>query len=167
MQTTYNLRRGVAIAGMIADTGFGDTVSAAAKGSVQAGVFVARTGDYSQFVQGGQVKAIDTDTDARDVAGVSLYLATKADTSTFADTETVPVRQRGRIWVRIVDGTEIADFASGVYVSTASATAGWLTDPNEANALRVYGVRVLAIEEGIALVDVNLPATVPDPIPEP
>lgn len=165
MQTTYNLRHGVALAGMRADSGFGNTISAAASADVPAGVFVVRTGTYSQFIQGESVKVPASSSKAADVLGISLYLATKADTSTFRRTETVPVLQQGRAWVRATN-TAVIDNAAGVYVSTAAGKEGWLTKSDEAGALRLFGVRVISIEEGLALVDANLPATVPDPFPE-
>lgn len=159
MQTTYEIRPSVALPGMRADSGFTDTITAAAESAIPAGRFVVTTGDYSQFLDGGKAKLPSGTSEPQDVLGVSLYLATKAETSTFAAKEAVPVMQRGRVWLGVVKDAVI-DKSKGVFVATSGDDKGKITAHDADGALRVFGARTLAVEEGLALVDVNLPSVV-------
>jgi hypothetical protein len=161
VQTTYSMEPAIAVAGQIEDRQGAYIVSRSLETvtGLDAGVFC------SKGASANQCKAIAAagDVDA-DVLGVSVYRPIKmpvSATARFAETETVPIIRRGRVWVK-VQGDVADDSPVFVVHENAGGNAGQIradvgAGDNEATAFVAARVVRGGSAGGVALIEINLP----------
>jgi hypothetical protein len=161
VQTTYSLEPAVAVAGLIADTGFRDVQSRIleqAAGAAPGRLMVKGTGQ-------DQVKLPTAAGDVTNDAIGFLVWNTMMEPNGFPtpgaavwqDKDAVPVLGKGRIWVPVTGAATLDD--GGVFVIHSGADAGTVRGTADASATVLGSSKVLrsGLIGGVSLVEINLP----------